>query len=271
MPFLNRADADIHYELHGKGTPLLLISGTACDGDFWKPHQVEDLSRDFSVIIFDQRGTGKTVNHSGDYATTSLAADAAALIEHIGLGPAAVLGHSMGGRVAQLVALDHTKLVSKLILASTGASFKNKGGISPVMCLEIIKKGYERYIREHTIKIGFSKDYIAAHPDRIEAFINQMLATLPPIEIYFEHVMARQNHDTSARLKDIAVPTLVLVGGDETHGNSDTTHVQSSQALAKGIPNAKFMVLEGQGHFYTASDADNLNRIVRDFISAPAA
>jgi pimeloyl-ACP methyl ester carboxylesterase len=83
--------------------------------------------------------------------------------------------------------------------------------------------------------------------------------------------MSRQAHDTSARLRDIVVPTLVMVGGDETHGSSDTTHVQSSQALANGIPNAKFVVLEKQGHFYTFSDAANMNKIVRDFISTSAA
>jgi pimeloyl-ACP methyl ester carboxylesterase len=128
VPILQLGGADLHYETHGKGPPLLLISGTACDGEFWKPYQVPEFSRDHTVITFDQRGTGKTI-HGNDYSTRCLAADAARLIEEVGLGPAIVWGYSMGGRVAQLVALDHPASVKRLILASTGASFKAKGTI----------------------------------------------------------------------------------------------------------------------------------------------
>ena len=92
-----------------------------------------------------------------------------------------------------------------------------------------------------------------------------MMATFPPVDIYFEHVMSRQNHDTSARLKDIRPPTLVMVGGDETHGTSDTTHVESSEILARAIPNATFTILEGEGHFYTHSKPELTNGIIRRF------
>ena len=64
--------ADIYYEVHGNGPPMLLLSGTACDGVFWTPHQVPEFSRDHAVIILDQRGMGKTVTRSADYATTRL-------------------------------------------------------------------------------------------------------------------------------------------------------------------------------------------------------
>ena len=271
MPVLQLDEADIHYEVHGKGPPLLLISGTACDGDFWKPYQVPDFSRDHNVITFDQRGTGKTVMRGTNYSTTRLATDAARLIEHVGRGPAVVLGHSMGGRVAQLVALDHPATVKSLVLASTGASFRAKGGIPPAICLGIVTLGYERYIREHSIEIGFSKDFVEAHPDRVEQCIDVLLAALPPIEVYFAHVMSRQDHDTSARLKDMSLPTLVMVGGDEGHGNSDTTHIASAQFLAKSIPGATFVVVPGHGHFYPFSDPETTNRIVRDFIATTAA
>ena len=270
MPVLKRDDADIAYEVQGKGPALLLIAGTAWEGVFWKPWQVPDLARDHTVITFDLRGTGKTVLRGKDYSTDALAADAAALIAHVGAGPATVVGHSMGGRIAQLVALDHRQHVSKLILASTGASFKVKGGISPAMCLAIIRQGYESYVREHSIGIGFSKAFVAARPERVKQFIDLMMATLPPIEVYFEHVVSRQMHDTSLRLKDISVPTLVLVGGDETHGNSDTTHVASSEALAKRIPGATFFVLPGQGHFYPFSDPDTTSRLIRTFAATGA-
>jgi pimeloyl-ACP methyl ester carboxylesterase len=267
VPILPLEGAEIFYETHGKGPPLLLMSGTACDGEFWKPHQVPEFSRDHTVITFDQRGTGKTRTRANDYSTRRLAADAAQLIAQVGLGPAIVLGHSMGGRVAQLLPLDHPQTTRRLILASSGASFKAKGGIPPAVCLGIIELGYERYLREHSIEIGFSKDFIKAHPERVEQCINLLRANLTPIEIYFALVASRQEHDTSARLKDIRVPTLVMVGGDEGHGKSDTTHIASSEALASSIPDARYVVIPGHGHFYFFSDPETTNRIARDFIA----
>jgi pimeloyl-ACP methyl ester carboxylesterase len=267
MPTLDVEGASLSFETYGSGPPLLLMSGTACDGAFWTAHQVPHFSRDYTVIAYDQRGTGKTVVSSGDFSTTRLAADAAALIERVGGGPAVALGHSMGGRVAQLLALNHPLTVTRLILASTGASFKLKDGISPSMCLGMVKKGYESYVRERSIEVGFSKVFIAEHPERVCQCIDVLMGALPPIDVYLAHVMSRQAHDTSARLKDIRAPTLVLVGGDEGHGNADTTHIASSRELARGIPGAQFVVLEGQGHFYFYSQPEAVHRVVEEFLA----
>jgi len=102
MPFLHLDDADIYYESHGEGVPFLFLSGTATHGEVWKRHQVPEFSRDHRVIIFDQRATGKTKARSERLSTKLLADDAAALLAHLGASDAVVLGHSMGGRVAQL-------------------------------------------------------------------------------------------------------------------------------------------------------------------------
>lgn len=268
MPVLETEGADIYYEVHGKGPPMLLIAGTACNGAFWSPHQVPDFSRDHTVIIFDQRGISKTVIRDNDYSTDRLAADAAAIVQRVGLGPAIVVGHSMGGRVAQLVALDHPAAIKSLVLASSGAGYKGKGGIPPKICLGLIKLGYERYIREHNINIGFSKAYVKASPARVEQLVQNLLDALPPVEIYLEHVNARQWHDTRDRLKDIRVPCLVTVGDDEVHGNSDTTHVASAELLAKSIPGAKFQTLQDAGHFYFFSHPEVINGMIRKFIAS---
>lgn len=268
MPTLNTDGADIYYEVHGSGPPMLLISGTACDGAFWSPYQAPDFSRDHTVIIFDQRGIGKTITRSDDYSTTRLAADAAEIIRKVGLGPAIVVGHSMGGRVAQLVALDHPDTVKALPLLSTGSGYKAKGGIPPKICLGIIKLGYERYIREHNINIGFTKQFAAENPDRVNECIDVLLNALPSVDIYLEHVNARQWHDTRERLKDIRVPCLVTVGDDEVHGLSDTTHVASAKILCENIPNAKFEVIPNAGHFYMFSHPEYLNGLIRNFIKS---
>lgn len=268
MPILETAGAEVYYEVHGSGPPMLLMSGTACDGDFWKPWQVPEFSRDHTVIIHDQRGIGKTRQRRDDYSTGDLAADAAAIVRRVGLGPAIVIGHSMGGRVAQLVALDHPDVVKKLVLLSSGASYKVKGGIPARIALGIIRLGYERYIREHNIDIGFSKAYAAAHPERVNQLCDVLAKALPSVETYFAHVAARQLHDTAARLKDIRVPCLVTVGEDEGHGLSDTTHRESARVLASEIPGAKFATLKDAGHFYMFSHPQELNGLIRAFLAA---
>ena len=120
MPKVKLNDVEIYYEEHGKGRPMVFLSETACDGEVWKINQVEEFSRDHRVIIHDYRGTGQSSKPSIDYTTTMFAEDVVALMDHLKAEDAIIVGHSMGGRVAQLLALDHPKKVHKLVLASTG-------------------------------------------------------------------------------------------------------------------------------------------------------
>ena len=122
MPTVKVNDVEIYYEEHGKGRPMVFLSETACDGEVWKINQIEEFSRDHRVIIHDYRGTGQSSKPSIDYTTTMFAEDVVALMDHLDAENAIVVGHSMGGRVAQLLALDHPSKVHKLVLASTGRS-----------------------------------------------------------------------------------------------------------------------------------------------------
>jgi pimeloyl-ACP methyl ester carboxylesterase len=265
MPYLQLRDLKLYYEVHGEGRPFLFISETACHGEVWKPYQIPEFSRDHRVIIYDQRGTGRTDKPSVQYTTTTLADDAAALLDHLGADQAIVYGHSMGGRIAQLVALDHPQKVSKLILASSGASHSTRG-IPLKMCLELVEKGYEKYARAHAVRIGFTERFVSEHPERVEEFLKIRLANLPPLESYLLHVMARQAHDTGDRLKDIRVPTLVMVGDDEAKTTSDISHWASAEILARSIPNAKLVVLPDSGHYYFFAKPEETNRAIREFL-----
>ena len=267
MPILHLDDTDLYYETHGSGTPFLFCSATSTSGEVWKLCQVPEFARDHQVITFDQRGVGRSPTRSKDFSPARLTADAAALLEHLKAPPAIVLGHSNGGRVAQLLALDHPKRVRKLILASSGGTHKIKG-IPLSICLDLAEKGYERMLREHATAAGFTKAYVAAHPAEVERFLKVRLGDPPPVEIYLRHVIGRQEYDARGRVKDIAVPTLVLVGDDEGHGRpGDLSHLEFAKSLAGEIPGAKLVVLPGQGHYYYFSAADETNRVIREFIS----
>ena len=267
MPTIRVDNAEIFYEAHGGGRPFVFFSETACDGEIWKLYQVPEFARDHLVVTHDYRGTGKSSKPSIDYTTKMFCDDAAAVLEELQVRDAVVLGHSMGGRVAQLLALEYPEKVGQLILASTGAAFPGATGLPLTMIKEMIEWGYSKYVREHTVQVGFTDEFIGTHPDRVEEFFRTRLANLCPVEFYLRHVLARQSHDTRDRLKDIRVPTLVIVGEQEGDPNIATTHRASSEMLAKAVPGAQFVVLPGQKHNYFASAPETVHRIIRDFLS----
>jgi len=266
MPTVLVNNAEIYYEAHGHGRPFVFFSETACDGEIWKLYQIPEFSKDHLVITYDYRGTGQSSKASSDYTTKMFCDDAAAILNQLDARNAVVLGHSMGGRVAQLLALDYPERVGKLILSSTGAAFPGATGLPLAMVKEMVEWGYPKYVREHTIQVGFTDEFLTTHSDRVEEFFGTRLAYLCPVEFYLRHVLARQSHDTRERLKDIRVPTLVLVGEHEGDPNVASTHRASSELLAKTIPGARFVVLPGQKHNYFASAPETAHRVIRDFL-----
>ena len=265
MPYLKRDEAEIYYEVHGDGAPFLFCSVTGLDHQAWKFHQVEEFSRDHKVILFDYRGTGKSSKTVQKYSIKMFTDDAAAILKQLNAEQAIVCGHSMGGVVAQLLAIDHPHLVKKLILASSGAAHPGAHGIPFAMCRDMVRKGFESYIREHTIETGWTKTFVEQNPTLIEKFLQVRLSGIAPLENYLHFVLARQEQDHSERLKDIKAPTLVLVGDDENHGATDNTHWAAAHQLARAIPNTKLAVLAGEGHHYLATNPA-AHKAIREFI-----
>ena len=267
MPYVKAKDGvDIYYEVSGQGAPFLFLSETACDGAVWNLYQAPEFARDHRVVILDYRGTGLSSKPSIKYSTDMFADDAATVLDHLGLEDAVVCGHSMGGRVAQLLALNHPRKVSRLILASSGAAHPGDRGIPLRIAKEMVEMGYQRYVREHTIVVGWTEIYARNHMNRIEKYLQVRMANLCPVEFYFRHVLARQEHDTSGRLKDIRVPTLIFVGDDDHFVVSDMSHRSGAEILANGIANAKLVVLPGERHSYFYSEPENVHGMIREFL-----
>ena len=267
MPHVKAKDGvEIYYEASGQGTPFVFLSETACDGAVWNLYQVPEFSRDHRVVILDYRGTGLSGKPSAKYSTEMFADDAVAVLDHLGLEGAVVCGHSMGGRVAQLLALNYPRKVSKLILASSGAAHPGDRGIPLRIAKEMVEWGYEKYVRDHTIVVGWTEVYARNHINRIEKYLQVRMANLCPVEFYFRHVLARQEHDTSGRLKDITVPTLIFVGDDDHFVVSDMSHRAGADLLARGIPNSKLVVLPGERHSYLYTEPEKVHGIMREFL-----
>lgn len=267
MPLLSANDTQLYYEVQGQGEPFLFLSETHCDGEVWKIHQAPEFSRDHQVITMDYRGTGRSGKPSVPYATQTFADDALALLDHLEAREAIVCGHSMGGRVAQLMALDHPDRVKALVLASTGAAYPETKGIPLQIATEMVEWGYEKYVRDHSVLVGFTEEFAQRHPDRVERYLRVRMANMGPVEFYFRHVLARQGHDTSGRLHEIKAPTLILVGEDDRNVTSDLSHRTSAELLEKGIPGARLVVLSGERHSYFFANPDAAHAAMREFLA----
>lgn len=269
MPMMKLDDAEIHYQTAGEGPALMFLSATAWHGGVWNLHQVPYFSRTNKVIWFDQRGTGNSRTASEDFSTEKLAEDAIRLLDHLGVARSSLVGHSNGGRVAQMLTVLNPQRVDKLILASAGATHASKG-IPVAMCVELVEKGYLRYFRDHAIETGVTASFAAAHPKELEAFLQELTDNLTPLEVFLRYVIGRQQSDTTSRLGEIRAPTLVLIGDDEDHGSaSGATHMQFAHTLASTIPNAKLEILKDQGHFYPFLAPRETNAIIATFLAQP--
>jgi len=263
-----RGDITLHYETSGEGSPFLFFPETACAGDVWNRFQVPEFSRDHLVITHDYRGTGKSSRPTTQYSCEDFVDDAAPLLDHLNAGPAILLGHSMGGRVALLMALKYPAKVKKLIVASVGPGSPGAPPIPFKMCKEMAEWGYEKYVREHTLEVGWTADYIQQQPDQVEHFLQVRMNNLPGLEDYLRHVVARQACDLSARLKEIRHPTLVLVGELDHGSATGSSHRIDSEVMAQALPNGRFAVIPNEAHNYFMTNPAEAHRIIREFLAS---
>jgi pimeloyl-ACP methyl ester carboxylesterase len=205
------------------------------------------------VITYDHRSTGDTPDTDDDYSTRLFAADALALLEELGHESADVIGHSMGGRVAQWMALDRPAAVRRLVLASSGPgrflrSQSTVTGVPVKQALGLIEKGYERYLDGH-IRATFFTPAAAASPEA-DWLVKTHWAHRPSVEGYLKHIAARQAHRTTHLLSRINQPVLVVVGDTDTHPGGTGSHVDQSRHLARHLPAADYLELAGVSHGY---------------------
>jgi pimeloyl-ACP methyl ester carboxylesterase len=240
----------------GSGPPLLLIAGTGYAGDTWRlPELTAELETRRTIITFDYRGTGSTPGTSGDYSTRLFAADAARLLDDLGVAGVDVVGHSMGGRVLQWLMIDRPELVGRAVLAASGAGQTDPErpitrGIPIKPALTIAQEGFEAYIRAQIASTFFTPEFRTERPDRVEWLVHAFLDARPTLEDYFKHVIARQQHQTAELLGQIRQPCLVLVGDRDTHAGGTGSHWEQSRYLADHLANATFASMPGCAHGY---------------------
>ena len=262
----------VAYAIRGTGQPLLMVNGTGHPAATWPPEFIESLARDHTVITFDHRGTGASPSAPGAYSTRTFAADAIDLVRRLEMYPVHVLGHSMGGRVAQWMALDAPEMLKSLTLAASGPGpFRSDQqvvrGVPPAVREKIEMLGYKGYLAEHIPWMFFTPEFIQAHPERVAWLVETFWENRPAVKDYLKHVAARQRHRTTHLLTRIHTPTLVLIGDRDTHAGGTGSHWDQSHYLAEHLPNAALQVIEGASHGLFYEKPEESVAAVRNWIA----
>ncbi|MHB2035986.1 MAG: alpha/beta fold hydrolase [Nitrososphaerales archaeon] len=276
MPISIVADKTrIYYELTGNGEEcIVFVSGTGFNSEVWKPFQVPYFSKNYKVLICDNRGVGNSDKPDAPYSTRVFASDIVQVMKNLGIERGHLIGHSMGGRVAQWMALDHPERVDKLVLAATGSgNFSNKTdyirGIPLDTALEIAEMGYLAYMRKHVeSEFFFNPNFARKDPIKYRIAVDSHLKNVTPLKPYLRHVIARQMHETSNLISKIGSKTLVLVGEADKISLGTGSHYEASRFLEENIPNASLESVPAARHAFFWEKPEESNKITLNFLRA---
>ena len=263
MGLLKRPDVELYYELSGQGTPILFIQGVGAAGEAWRP-QVSELAGNFQTLLFDNRGLGKSVPCRGPISIEAMAEDARALLDAAGWSSAHVVGHSMGGVIAQQLALDCPQRVRSLSLLCTFARGVDGARITPwVLWVSLRTRiGARRMRRRAFLEMLLAKDELRTADldelaSRFAKLIGRDLADQPPI--LMQQLKALGRHDCSKRLPELgAIPTLVL-----SAEHDPIALPRYGRQIAELIPGARFEEIPAAAHGVIIQKADLINQKLR--------
>jgi len=279
MPKVKVNDIQTYYEVRGEGFPLVMINGGNENLDCWDPRLIEALSNRFRLVLFDNRDVGRTSASDQEYVDLRLCADdTAGLMDALGISRAHVLGFSLGGMIAQEVAINYPEKVSKLVLYSTGSTW----GLGPELS-ELVPAFERARSTEEVVKLyrslpianeypgdliekypsvinGFTADFVKKNPDFVDSYFKR----------FWEHPISKEGakrqwnalkqFNTQERLTQIKAATLVL------HGRKDfVLPPKNSEILAEKIPNAKLVFFEKSGHAL-AEEMSEVIRVITEFL-----
>jgi len=248
MATLNRDGVNLYYEVHGEGQVVLLTHGYSATSQMWKG-QIEALSKDHKLVIWDMRGHGQT--DSPDdlslYSEPHTVADMAALLDHVGAEKAVIGGLSLGGYMSLAFHRAHPERTRALLIIDTGPGYKNDEARAGWNANAL--KRAERLEAEGLAALGGSPEVRAAQHRSAKGLANAARGML-----------TQRDAAVISSLPDVKVPSIVIVGAD------DTPFLAASDYMAAKIPGAKKVVIEGAGHAANIDQPAAFNAALTEFL-----
>jgi 3-oxoadipate enol-lactonase len=266
MPHVLSRGARIFYETIGQGPPLVLLQGLGLSSRFWLTAP-ERLAERFRVVLVDNRGTGRSDRPLGLYTTGLMAQDVLAAVDELGLESFALAGISMGGMIAQEVALRaRPGRISGLVLLATTCGLPGGRIPAPSAILTLLRSAQRTPERLQAVRrLLVSVEALDANPRLFEDFERLMAADPVAPGVFLRQLMAASLHSTARRLGRIRCPTLVVTGEEDK-----LIPPANSRVLAARIPGARLLTLPGLGHAFPLEEREVLGRLLTEFFLTSA-
>lgn len=256
------ADTALHVVREGAGPPLLWLVGLGGRCEFWRP-QIAAFNDRFDCLSFDHRNTGDSLPSDLRTTVAGLAADAIALLDTLGIERAHVVGHSLGGAIAQHIAVHAPQRVDRLVLSASWA-----GPTPAFLELFALRKdvlrrcGPRAYLLQGNL-LGNPGWWVARHHDAVMAGIDARLASFAGVDVELDRMDAVTAHDLRERVGGITAETLVICARDDS-----ITPLPLSEELAARIPGARLEILPTGNHFAPATVPEDYAARIAAFLAS---
>jgi len=251
----------LYYEQYGHGYPLILIAGYCCDHSYWTL-MLNKLMSDYQVIIFDNRGSGQTQDAGEAFTLETMASDVMTLIQQLGIHRPHLVGHSMGGAIAQIIARNFSEKINKMVVLNSSAKFNVRTNQAMGSLLQLRKANAPvELLIEAVMPWLFSCSFLAV-PENVAMFKNALMNYPYPqsVEDQERQFKALLSFDSNSWLHEIKTATLVMTCEEDI-----IALPSESRQLKNGIDQAELTILEG-GHSSPIEQADNLCQMIQKFL-----
>lgn len=256
-------DIDVAYKMFGNGSPILLINGFSAPLDFWDPTVIAKLASNHTVITFDNRGIGNTSSGIRQFSIKQFADDTSRLMEELKIKKADILGWSMGGMIAQEVALSNPDKVDKLIIyASTCGTNQSVAPSPEVVDIFSNQSGNTMEMLQRFLPLLFPEHWRNTNPSFIEQLPKSSeVSSIQTLKLQTGAIINWTG--TCDRLGNMTQPTMVLVGTDDI-----LTVPANSILMAEKIPASWLVQIKGGGHAVMMQYPDKFSKIVDTFLQS---
>lgn len=261
MPKVRVGQIELFYEEDGYGEPIIWIHGLGIDHRVWGL-QMPLFTQHFRCLAFDNRDAGQSDRSPNSYTIKTMADDAIRLMDALAIDKAHIVGLSMGGAVAQELAIAYSARVKRLVLVSTYTSADRRGAdVLNSFALMRARFSREEYARATSPWVFTYQDYLT--PGLVDLATARFMEDpyFLPADVYARQVEAALSHFTEDRLSRITTPTLIVAGDDDL-----LTPMRFARTLHEHIPGAKLAVIQGGGHALVLTHAGEFNHLVLSFL-----